>query len=236
MNSLLRIAAFALAASVVHAQDPAASLPAAGERIPVLEIDANEKPIEATTSLTNRPILQEKVNLGENLGSDVFSIDPPPDSPNPEKAPEIKGKLPGEEEAPPRLEVTATVVVTAKNNGQIVRAQVGNLVNISLESNPSTGYSWELRGFELGAAEFYSSDLVAREGGNMMFGAPGDTVIALQAVKPGTQNIQLVYRRIWEAPDQVAASFGFQLQVEGAPTPAAPATPPPDTAPAAPTP
>ncbi len=199
----------------------------------MLEISADEKPIEATTSLTNAPKMNEPVNLGQSPVGDVFSIDPPPDSPNPDKVPEISGKLPGDEETRPRPEVTGTVQVTAKNNGQIVQAKVGNLVSITLESNPSTGYSWELRGFEFGAAEFYSSDLVARENGNVMFGAPGDTVITLQAVNPGTQNIQLVYRRIWEAPDQVAASFAFQLEVAGeAPT----ATPAPAAAPTTPAP
>jgi inhibitor of cysteine peptidase len=233
MKPVARIAALVFAASAVHAQDPAPSPPAAGERIPVLEIDANEKPIEAKTSLTNSPKMNEPVNLGENPVGDVFSIDAPADSPNPEKAPEISGKLPGEEEARPRPEVTGTVQVTAKNNGQIVQAQVGNLVSISLESNPSTGYSWELRDFEFGVAEFYSSDLVAREEGNVLFGAPGDTVIMLQAVKPGTQKIQLVYRRIWEAPDQVAATFSFQLEVAGE---AAPTTPAPAAAPSTPAP
>jgi inhibitor of cysteine peptidase len=138
-----------------------------------------------------------------------------PDAPDPRKTGEITEKLPGDEPTPQRPPVTGTVEVTAANKGQAVKAEVGNLVRVTLESNPSTGYNWELRDFDYGAADFYGSDVVARKGGNVLVGAPGDTVITLQAVKPGLQTITLVYRRPWEAPDQVAATFSFQLEVAG---------------------
>src|SRR5690606_36672316 len=143
-----------------------------------------------------------EINLADSPGADSLEITPPPDSPDPEKAEEIKEPLPGEDEPRVLPTVTGTVEVTAKDEGKTIRAVVGNLVRITLESHPSTGYNWELRDFEFGTAVFNSSDLVARQGGNVLFGAPGDTVITLQAVEPGEQDIKLVYRRLWEPPDQ----------------------------------
>jgi predicted secreted protein len=160
--------------------------------------------------------MKEEVNLAETPTADDFTITPPADEPDAENAPEVSGKLEGDEETTPRPAVTGTVEVTARNLNQIVRAAVGNLIRITLESNPSTGYNWELRDFEFGVAVFHSSDLVARDsGGNVLFGAPGDTVITLQAVKPGRQDIKLVYRRQWEPPDQIAETFAFELEVAG---------------------
>jgi predicted secreted protein len=169
--------------------------------------------------------MKEEVNLAETPSAEDFTIAPPADEPEADAAPEVTGKLEGDEETKPRPAVTGTVEVTAKDQDQVVRAAVGNLIRITLESNPSTGYNWELRDFDFGVAIFHTSDLVARDnGGNVLFGAPGDTVITLQAVKPGTQDITLVYRRQWEPPDQVEATFRFKLEVPG--DPAEPSAPP----------
>lgn len=215
-----RLALFALAAGSLCAQTPSSSPTFVRE----LEISADEKP--ATNAA---PRMRERVNLGETPGGEAaFEIKPPADSPNPEKVGEITGPLPGEQPVPQRPPVTGTVDVTAKNNNMLVRAATGNLVRIALESNPGTGYNWELRGFDPSAAEFYAADLVPRSGGNVLMGAPGDTVITLQAVKPGKQRIDLIYRRPWEPIDRAEGSFGFDLEVTGAAPP--PPTPTPSPA------
>ena len=217
MKRILIPAIALLAMPSLRAEDPATPT---GEVIPVLEISGDEKLTPATPD-PNAPKLQEKVDLAETPASENFEIEPPKDSPNPETSGEVKGPLPGDEEAPARIPVSGTVDVTWDKQEQTqvktVRAEIGNLVRITLESNPGTGYNWELRDFSDDVAAYYSSELVARQGGNVLFGAPADTVISLQAVKPGTQDIKLVYRRPWEAPDQIAAAFAVRLEVpEGA--------------------
>jgi inhibitor of cysteine peptidase len=192
--------------------------------------EADEQPAPAADPAALAPALREEVNLLDTESTEAMEIPVPGDAPDPEKTGELTGTLPGDEEAPRRPAVTGTIEIGAKSNGQVVKAEVGNLIRITLESNPSTGYNWELRDFEYGAADFHSSDVVARQTGNVLMGAPGNTIITLQAVQPGSQNIVLVYRRPWEPPDQVAATFSFQLEVTG--DPAAPqATPAPSPAP-----
>lgn len=169
----------------------------------------------------NAPKMRETVDLSEPARAENMEIPAPPDSPDPAKSEEIAGLLPDEEKAAPTPPVTGKVEVTAADAGKVVRAAVGNLVAISLQSNPSTGYNWELRDFDYGVADFYKSETVAADSGNVLFGAPTRTIITLQAVKTGTQDIKLVYRRQWEPPDQVAETLQFRLQVDG--TPAIPA-------------
>lgn len=212
---LILLAAAPLAATAQEASptaspvsSPAAALPATGET--------------PTGSTALAPVLKQEVNLADTGTAESMEIPPPADAPDPRETGEITGKLPGDEPAREAPAVTGTVNVTAKDNGQSVRAPVGHLIRITLESNPSTGYNWELRGFDYGAAELQGSDIVARQSGNVLVGAPADTVITLQAVRPGTQDIELVYRRPWEPADQVAATFRFRLEVPGgAPAPAA---------------
>jgi predicted secreted protein len=230
-RALLTAALLAAGSAVSPAQDEPAASPAAAAPA-ATPPPAGDPPVVATNSSGSSPRLREEVNLADT--ADSLDIPVPADAPPPDRAPAVTGDLPGDEPARERPAVTGTVEVSAKDNGQTVKAKLGELVRIRLEANPSTGYSWELRDFEFGAAEFFNADLAPREGGNMMFGAPGDAVITLQAVKPGRQNIQLVYRRIWEPPDQVAATFGFELDIAdpaATPPPAAPAPPAPTPAP-----
>lgn len=226
MNRFVRIAIFLSAASLLYAQEQTPPPVGARESIPVLEISADE------TSVTNQPTkpnpkLNKEVDLtGASDATDPFAIEPPADAPAPEAIPEITTPLPGEEEAHSLPPVNGTVDVSAKDNAQIISAQVGNLIRITLESNPSTGYNWELHNFKFGPAVFHSSELIPRKGGNVLFGAPGDTVITLQAVEPGSQNIELIYRRPWETVDESTARFAFQLDVKTpAPSPTPSSTP-----------
>jgi inhibitor of cysteine peptidase len=224
MKFILGAAALALTLASTGAQEPDPS--PTGEAAPTVAspspATAVSAPAETSPSPEPPPVdrakINEEINLADTPGTDDFTIVPPSDEPGAENAPEVTGKLEGDEETTPRPAVTGTIEVSAKDRDQTVRAAVGNLVRITLESNPSTGYNWELRDFEFGVAVFHSGDLVARDNaGNVLFGAPGDTVITLQAVKPGRQDIKLVYRRQWEPPDQVAETFQFQLEVAGDP-------------------
>ncbi|MFM8788553.1 MAG: protease inhibitor I42 family protein, partial [Chthoniobacterales bacterium] len=172
-------------------------------------------PSPVATETSNAPKMDAAVDLTEAPPAENMEIPAPTDEPDPEKTEELKEPLPDEEPAAPAPPVSGKVEVTAAESGKVVRAAVGNLVVISLQSNPSTGYNWELRDFDYGVADFYKSETVAPEGGNVLFGAPTKTIVTLQAVKPGSQDIKLVYRRSWEPPDQVAETFQFRLLVDG---------------------
>lgn len=189
--------------------------PAPAAVVPAPDAEAADEQSDPTGPSVLAPALREKVDLTETGSTEAMEIPVAPDAPDPGKTGEVTGDLPGDEEQPQRPAITGTVEITAANNGKVVGAALGNLIRITLESNPSTGYNWELRDFDYGAADFHGSDVVARKSGNVLVGAPADTVITLQAVKPGSQQITLVYRRPWEPADQVAATFAFKLEVAG---------------------
>lgn len=229
MKRLALIAALFSAAGLLRAEDKAASPAAAATP---LQISADDGGALTEKSGTSNPKMNKEVDVASVPESEgPFDIEPPPGSPDPAKTAEITGPLPGDEEPRPLPPVAGTVEITAKDNNRVVAAKVGDLLRITLESNPSTGYNWELRGFDFGVAVFHGSELKARSGGNVLFGAPGDTIMTLQAVEPGKQNIELVYRRPWEAPDQIAGRFAFTLEVAGTPAPQSSPSPVPSPAP-----
>jgi inhibitor of cysteine peptidase len=189
-------------------------------------------PPVANIKAPGSPKMNEAVNLTGTAPAENMEIPPPAGEEAPEKTEEISGKLPDEEEGAAATPVTGKVEVTVADAGKVVRAAAGNLIAITLQSNPSTGYNWELRDFDYGVADFYKSETLPAGDGNVLFGAPGKTVVTLQAVNPGTQDIKLVYRRLWEPPDQVAETFAFRLQVEGPDAPPETASPSPKATPA----
>ena len=220
MNNVILALALFCGLAVCRAQEQAATP------------EPSTSPVETESS--NAPKMDAAVDLTETAPAENMEIPAPADEPDPEKTEELKEPLPDEEPAAPAPPVSGKVEVTAAESGKVVRAAVGNLIVISLQSNPSTGYNWELRDFDYGVADFYKSETVAPEGGNVLFGAPTKTIVTLQAVKPASQDIKLVYRRLWEPPDQVAETFQFRLLVDGAETPPADSSASPEPSPEAP--
>lgn len=222
---LAALAVPCLALCTLHAQEPPPPPPEDGtapQEVP--EPDGK-----------NAPKIREAVDLSESEPAEAMEIPVPPDAPDPAKSEEVTEPLPGDEKAPTPPPVTGKIEVTAADAGKVIRAVVGNLIVITLKSDPGAGYNWELHNFDYGAADFYSSETVPVGEGNVLVGAPAKTVLALQAVQPGTQDIKLAYRRLWEPPDQVADTFAFRLEVAGQEPPtAAPEASPSATPPALP--
>ena len=93
-----------------------------------------------------------------------------------------------------------------------VDVQVGDKFTISLEANPSTGYSWELTGplddkvvVELG------SDHQPGQGTGV--GVPGQQLFRFQGVGKGTATIGLQYVRPWENGVPPAKTSEFTVNV-----------------------
>ncbi len=86
--------------------------------------------------------------------------------------------------------------LSARDDQEQVELQEGQTLSVSLEGNPTTGYTWEtvevdeqvLR--QIGEPAFTpASDAV---------GAPGTQVIRFRAVDQGRTTLRLVYHRPWE--------------------------------------
>jgi inhibitor of cysteine peptidase len=105
-----------------------------------------------------------------------------------------------------------TVDVNEADNGGQVELELGKLLVVTLESNPSTGYRWELVENDdsilkqFGQAEFKSSET----GDSPMVGAGGWVIFRFKAVSAGQITLELVYRRPWEDVEPLKT---FTIQV-----------------------
>ncbi|MGD2251566.1 MAG: protease inhibitor I42 family protein [Anaerolineales bacterium] len=97
------------------------------------------------------------------------------------------------------------------DNRSQVELEVGQVLVISLEGNPTTGYTWEIGGIEesvlrqVGEAVFEAeSDLV---------GAGGVQTLRFEAVGVGQTSLALVYHRSWEEGVAPLETFSVQIEV-----------------------
>ena len=108
-------------------------------------------------------------------------------------------------------ERTNEVMLDMADNGGQIEVEVDQILVISLESNPTTGFGWQISEIEdpilqsMGEAEFQPSE------SNEVVGAGGTETLRFKAISPGQTTLTLVYRRPWE--DDVAPLETFLLNV-----------------------
>ena len=106
---------------------------------------------------------------------------------------------------------TSEVRLDMADNGGQIEVEVDQILVISLESNPTTGFGWQILEIEdpilqsMGEAEFQPSE------SNEVVGAGGTETFRFKAIRTGQTKLTLVYRRPWE--DDVAPLETFLLNV-----------------------
>ncbi len=104
------------------------------------------------------------------------------------------------------------VILDVQANGSRVELAKGQALTISLEGNPSTGYSWEV-------AE--SDQVVVRQVGEPEFAAQSNLLGAaemetlhFEAVGAGQTTLKLVYHRPWEKDVEPLQTFAIEVVVK----------------------
>ncbi len=105
-----------------------------------------------------------------------------------------------------------SVEVNESDDGGQVELALGEILVVTLESNPTAGYRWEQVDDpesildQLGEAQFKPSEA----GDPPLVGAGGWEIFRFKAMSAGQMTLQLVYRRPWEGVDPIKT---FSLQV-----------------------
>jgi len=93
------------------------------------------------------------------------------------------------------------IQLTAADNGRTNSVNTGSEIEIVLEGNPTTGYSWDVASFntnrlqQIGAVKYLQSE---QSDGKHRVGVGGKFVFQFKAVGSGQGLIKLIYRRPWE--------------------------------------
>ena len=105
--------------------------------------------------------------------------------------------------------------VDEDDDGSQVTLKQGQRLVVTLESNPSTGYSWELVEKQnsileqIGEVEYIAPEPTDPP----MVGVPGWEVFRFEAVSTGQETLELVYRRPWETDVEPIKTFSIEVTV-----------------------
>lgn len=101
--------------------------------------------------------------------------------------------------------------VTEHDNGRAIELK-GEVLTINLESNPSTGYGWQVRGLDRNILrQVDAADWISSAPGKL--GAPGTQILRFAAIGKGRAILNLAYVRSWEKGVAPARSFSVEVNV-----------------------
>ena len=104
--------------------------------------------------------------------------------------------------------------LTEKDNGKSFVLKGNEIIMVKLESNPSTGYSWDLAGENKDSiVALISSDYHASLKDKSLVGGGGYEIFTFQAQSSGSADIVLSYRRPWEEKTEPIETFRLNIIV-----------------------
>jgi inhibitor of cysteine peptidase len=113
----------------------------------------------------------------------------------------------------PPTSAPGQVQVTQKDNGKTFDLAMGGVLEITLEGNPTTGYSWQV---------MTGNETVLKQMGEPVFtpesnliGAPGVEVWKFQAVGAGAVALKLGYKQWWDKAMEPNPTFQVTVNVGG---------------------
>lgn len=122
-------------------------------------------------------------------------------------------------DAEPRTPETTTIAISyddllnQKKISREVTLAVGDTLQVSLGSSPSTGYQWasDMRISDETVLIQTGHEVISPANGKP--GSPGNAVWALQAVGPGTTTVSTTYSRPWAGGEQDTWTFTAAVTV-----------------------
>jgi inhibitor of cysteine peptidase len=99
------------------------------------------------------------------------------------------------------------------DSGSQVEVKQGQVLVISLESNPTTGYSWDVMKMdETMLAQVGESEFISSQSGDVV-GAGGVEILRFETVGVGTTYLELGYRRFWEEDVEPLMLYSLSIVV-----------------------
>jgi len=98
-------------------------------------------------------------------------------------------------------------------NGTDVSLRAGQKLIVTLKSNPTTGYDWQVDEVDESVVKLVTQEFKPASDPNRL-GAPGQTELQFQAVAAGATNLRLIYVRSWEEGVKPEDTFQVSITVK----------------------
>jgi inhibitor of cysteine peptidase len=106
------------------------------------------------------------------------------------------------------------ITVTEKGNGSQFELNKGDLLTLRLESNPSTGYSWQIAGNDEKLMELMGEPTSETPERKLIVGGIEYRIFRFKALTRGTNVLELQYKRIWEKEKEPLKTFRITVKID----------------------
>ena len=107
-------------------------------------------------------------------------------------------------------------ILTQSQNGGKIKAVKGSEIQIILDSNPTTGFTWQVVSFDSTIIRLQSEELLHQEKtgpDEIRVGTPSKQLFKFKALNNGKTRLQLHYQRPWEKAAPAANQFSVEITV-----------------------
>jgi len=118
------------------------------------------------------------------------------------------------QQVPVSVDVSCDDFAASGNITEEVEVGVGELLTVTLCSNPTTGFEWSSEAQISDQAVLQQTDhkFVAPE--SDLVGAPGEEVWTFKTLQQGASNVSMEYGRPWEGGEKAAWTFVLTVDVK----------------------
>jgi inhibitor of cysteine peptidase len=111
--------------------------------------------------------------------------------------------------------IAAGKMLTEENNGDSIILEINDVIDIKLESNPTTGYGWALsEETDDSIISLNNSEFVESEKDKELVGSGGHEIFSFKAISKGKTIILLNYERPWEEEEEPVKAFELTVSVD----------------------
>ena len=105
--------------------------------------------------------------------------------------------------------------LTEKNNGDSINLKINDSLEVKLESNPTTGYSWFLNdNVDVTIVSVSDPVFIESEKDKELVGAGGYEIFIIKAISKGKTSIILNYEIPWEEEVEPIETFEITISVD----------------------
>ena len=105
-----------------------------------------------------------------------------------------------------------SVRISASDNQKEIKAKTGEVIELTLDTQPSTGYAWQV--VSLSGVEVYGKSKVESHNDGITVGGVETIHLFFKTVKSGAGSIELAYVRSWEPKADAEKHYKVLVVIE----------------------
>ncbi len=104
------------------------------------------------------------------------------------------------------------VKLTEQDASRTIEMRVGELLEVTLKGNPTTGYMWDVESVDPNILK--PADQLEFQADSKLIGSPGKLTLRFEATHAGRTPLKLIYHRPWEKNVESIDTFEVTVAIK----------------------